>query len=257
VTTVDEASVPDDVIGPYASTRERLILTAEHLFAAHGLEGVSLKQICVAARQANRSAVQYHFGSKEGLVKAIFEYRLPAINRRRSAMLLKLEALGRTGNVRGLIEAILVPLADESEYGTGRYAGFLYQLTLGGSAKAQYYQAVPESTATTSQALTLLDEALADVQAPIRHHRRSLVLTQITTAVAQREYALRDGSAVPPLPYALFLSDLLDFLTHAAAAPVSETTRQAIAAMSPTVHDGAAALRADATPAQGPCRCAT
>ena len=99
-------------LGATASTRESLLLTAESLFAAHGLDGVSLKQICDVAGQANRSAIQYHFGSKQGLVDAIFEYRLPAINRRRAAMLADLEAHDRLRDARGLIEAVVVPLAE-------------------------------------------------------------------------------------------------------------------------------------------------
>src|SRR2546429_3278612 len=65
------------------STKEQLVLTAERLFALHGLDGVSLRQISTEAGNANNSAVQYHFGSKERLIQAIFEYRIPALARRR------------------------------------------------------------------------------------------------------------------------------------------------------------------------------
>src|ERR1700757_4705681 len=59
------------------STKEQLVTTAERLFAVHGIDSVSLRQICAEAGNANNSAVQYHFGSKDRLLQAIFEYRIP------------------------------------------------------------------------------------------------------------------------------------------------------------------------------------
>ncbi|MET0908751.1 MAG: helix-turn-helix domain-containing protein, partial [Ilumatobacteraceae bacterium] len=61
---------------PSASAR-RIVEVAERLFALHGIDGVSLRQIAAAAGTANNSAVNYHFGSKDGLITAIFQYRLP------------------------------------------------------------------------------------------------------------------------------------------------------------------------------------
>ena len=65
------------------STKESLILAAERLFGNHGVDGVSLRQIVAEAGAANNSAVQYHFGSKDGLVQAILEYRIPQLMQRR------------------------------------------------------------------------------------------------------------------------------------------------------------------------------
>ena len=55
------------------ATRERLILAAEELFARDGLDAVSLRQVNTAAGQRNASAAHYHFGSKQGMVLALFE----------------------------------------------------------------------------------------------------------------------------------------------------------------------------------------
>ncbi len=57
--------------------------TAERLFAQHGIDGVSIRQILQAAGVANNSAVQYHFESKAGLVRAIFDHRAPYLAERR------------------------------------------------------------------------------------------------------------------------------------------------------------------------------
>ena len=54
-------------------TRERLINTAERLYALHGLDGVSLDRIRREAGEKNASALQYHFGSKADLGYAVVE----------------------------------------------------------------------------------------------------------------------------------------------------------------------------------------
>jgi AcrR family transcriptional regulator len=54
-------------------TQAKLISVAEGLFAERGIEGVSLSEINRVAEQGNNSALHYHFGSKDGLIAAIWE----------------------------------------------------------------------------------------------------------------------------------------------------------------------------------------
>ena len=61
---------------------ERLIDAAELLIGKFGVEGVSLRQIGVAAGTVNNYAVQYHFVDIDGLVGAIFAKRMPVVNGR-------------------------------------------------------------------------------------------------------------------------------------------------------------------------------
>ena len=70
-------------VGPSRSTKETLVVTAERLFAERGIDGVSIRQITLEAGLGNNSAVTYHFESKAGLVRAIFEYRVPYLTERR------------------------------------------------------------------------------------------------------------------------------------------------------------------------------
>src|SRR5262245_23432231 len=51
-------------------TRRRILEAALHLFAAHGYEGTSTRQIAEGAT-VNLPAIQYYFGNKEGLYRAI------------------------------------------------------------------------------------------------------------------------------------------------------------------------------------------
>ena len=59
--------------------REELILTAMALYAQKGLDGISLRQIGVAAGAKNSGVMQYHFGSKLGVITAIMEKTVAAV----------------------------------------------------------------------------------------------------------------------------------------------------------------------------------
>ena len=56
-----------------ADTRERLLLTALHLYAAEGLHAVSLRRISTEAGSKNSAAMHYHFQNKLGVVQALVE----------------------------------------------------------------------------------------------------------------------------------------------------------------------------------------
>ncbi|EQD66411.1 transcriptional regulator TetR family, partial [mine drainage metagenome] len=72
------------------STKQRILGAAEALFAQHGFAGASLRQVTAAAN-VNLAAVNYHFGSKDNLIEAVFRRRLDALNARRHAALAKVE----------------------------------------------------------------------------------------------------------------------------------------------------------------------
>ena len=93
-----------------AATDVRLLDAAEELFAANGFTATSLRQITTAAR-ANIAAVNYHFGSKEGLLRAVFERRLVPLNQERHEALDRVAAKfdGRELPVRSLLVAFLSP----------------------------------------------------------------------------------------------------------------------------------------------------
>lgn len=57
-----------------ADIRERLLHVAIRLFAEKGIDAVSMRAINTAAGSKNKSAVHYHFGNKEGILEAIFEF---------------------------------------------------------------------------------------------------------------------------------------------------------------------------------------
>ncbi len=64
-------------------------------FAQRGIDLVSSREILALAKQRNQSAVQYHFGSRNGLVQAAFLKRFKKIDRMRGARLSLFELRGR------------------------------------------------------------------------------------------------------------------------------------------------------------------
>jgi len=70
-----EAAVPTR---PSIATRRRILKAASRVFADQGYEGASVRDI-VARADVNQAAINYHFGSKEGLYRAVLEQALAAL----------------------------------------------------------------------------------------------------------------------------------------------------------------------------------
>lgn len=69
-----------------SDTKTALLDAAQSLFAETGIAQSSLRSITHAAK-ANLASVNYHFGSKEGLVQAVFARRIGPLNRQRLDLL--------------------------------------------------------------------------------------------------------------------------------------------------------------------------
>jgi AcrR family transcriptional regulator len=112
------------------STKELLMDTAEQLFGRLGVDGVSLREISVAGRQANTNAVQYHFKDKSGLIAAILEDRVGRIEALRRDHLEAMDAAGRN-DARMLLRALWIPiLSIRDADGVHTFCRFLLQVML-------------------------------------------------------------------------------------------------------------------------------
>src|SRR5258706_7202776 len=85
------------------NTRARILDVAEELFSEQGFDRVSIRDITNKAR-VNLAAINYHFGSKEDLIAAIFEREFVPVN---EARLAALDAVQRSGKKSPKLEAIL------------------------------------------------------------------------------------------------------------------------------------------------------
>jgi AcrR family transcriptional regulator len=92
----------------HTDTRESLLDAAEKLFSEHGIQAASLRQITQEA-SANLAAVNYHFGSKDGLVRAVFHRRLRPMNDERLRRLDEVD-LEAADALEQVLRAFLEPL---------------------------------------------------------------------------------------------------------------------------------------------------
>jgi len=100
------------------STRERILSSAEELFAQSGIAATSMRAITAMAR-VNLAAVNYHFGSKEALIEAVYERRLEPLNkaRLRNLKVLQEQYGDERIPVEEVIEAFIMPLVEISDTG--------------------------------------------------------------------------------------------------------------------------------------------
>lgn len=108
------------------ATRAALIQAAERLIAEKGLAAVSTREILQEANQRNQSALQYHFGSKDGLMRATISERTKQIDNRRLELMAD---WGTKPTLDQVLEVLVLPLAElaEQEEGGKHYILFLCQ----------------------------------------------------------------------------------------------------------------------------------
>jgi len=200
------------------------VLTAERLLAERGLDGVSLRQIGAEAGNANNSAVQYHFGSKDELIQAIFEYRLPHLHQRRQMLL----AERRPTDLRAWVECYVLPILEQGEQKASHYLTFVAMLQQ--HSRRDVFERLPDEYTTLTRTFTeQVGLLLPNIPEPLRAHRITQAITFSVHAASERERARAHGEAV--LPFAVHVTDLLDGLVGFLTAPVSPA---AIAALDET-----------------------
>ena len=106
--------------------RERILDAAEYLFAEHGYDGVTLRQIATRAG-VDVALANYHFGKKLELFQAVFERRAELLNAARlEALRACQDKAGKKGpTVEQIIEAFLRPLELHQETGDEGWRHYL------------------------------------------------------------------------------------------------------------------------------------
>jgi AcrR family transcriptional regulator len=183
---------------------------AEALFAERGIEGVSLSEINRAAEQGNNSALHYHFGSKDGLVAAIWEKH---VERLQEPVRAAVAELGDSPTPREVVSALVRAMATRLDDPDGG-AAFLrimaqahakptiriYDRMIGGELPEEYVpfeklfvQAAPSMPTgtlirrmqllTSAMYLGLASIALDEEKEPARAKRRDEMVEELITAL--------------------------------------------------------------------------
>lgn len=93
----------------FTPKRERILDAAEELFALHGYDGVSLRQIAKKA-DVDVALANYHFGKKRDLFEAAFLRRAQVMNDVRLQALIQVEKDNESPSLEDIISAFLRPL---------------------------------------------------------------------------------------------------------------------------------------------------
>lgn len=113
----DDSVTPKEFSGT-DETRERLLDTAERLFAEKGFEGASVRDITAGAA-SNVASVNYHFGSKDNLYREVFRRRLGILRDHRVACLHEALTAQPAPTLEVVLEAFVLaflePLLEASE----------------------------------------------------------------------------------------------------------------------------------------------
>ncbi len=207
------------------STRERLLYAAEHLFAEYGVDGVSLRQVNAEAGQRNSSAAHYHFGSKEALIEAIYKNRMEQVNVRRAVMVDELIAAGKQQDLRALVAAIVLPIAEqiyETEGGLS-YVRFVAQIH--GRPRTDIIVYAREGVAKSLDWVNAkVRETLSHIPPAILNPRIGFMFSLIYATLAHRENMKSLPGAKASQNTDLFVNNLIDSLVGSLSAPLSEAT---------------------------------
>jgi AcrR family transcriptional regulator len=149
-------------------TKEVILDKAEELFASKGYKGTSLRMITTGA-EVNLAAVNYHFGSKKGLVEAVIGRRIVPLNEERhlrlEEVLNKAESAGTRPELSDVLLAFLEPT-----------------------------MRLPESAPGAKNFVTLIGRAMADTD----ETARSIFIKHMGPAIKKFHAAL--AIALPEMP---------------------------------------------------------
>lgn len=204
-----------------------LLETAQRLFAERGIDAVSMREIAREAGQRNNSALQYHFGNKEALVRAILQAGMREVDILRNDYMSRLLASERQGEVRALVEALVWPLASKlltSKVNT--YNRFL--------AAVQLHPDIELSASTADdidrgfrRVYQYMGPALPELPGALLRQRYLSAISLLFFSLADFErVSVRRSRRNRAFDMQRAIENLIDMLTGALCAPVSEQVQR-------------------------------
>ncbi|GAC1572087.1 MAG: hypothetical protein NVS3B5_00730 [Sphingomicrobium sp.] len=190
-----------------SGTIERILETSERLFGDYGIEAVSMRQITIESGASNNSAIAYHFGDRENLVREILRCHLPDMEISRADMLGQITKQGQDNDPYALARALVMPVYDLVDRdGRHRYAAFLRQALRwepGRRLRAESTDLSPSST----EAFEMFRRLFADVPEEIFAWRALAATGLFFDLVFDRDRDLAAG--VPVMDEPKFLDEAI------------------------------------------------
>jgi AcrR family transcriptional regulator len=200
-----------------SDTRDRLLRAAEYLFARSGVDA-PIREIHERAGQRNASAIQYHFGSKHDLIKAVID-RHALSDAEVAAVRADLRA--RRDDPRSLVDAIVRRIAGYlATEETRDYVRIGFQLLSRSPLRSDLEAEIdrPDLISFESE-IAVIRSAVPYLPKRVLHERALAGLTFITMQVADRARIIDDEPGEPLLDEEAFIANLVDMTTALLTAP--------------------------------------
>lgn len=122
-----------------SATQEAILDAAEQVFATHGYEGATMREIAKKAG-VNQALLHYHFETKDNLYERVVERRSSAINRYRNELLDGLHEDGAVPTLEQLLYVLYAPHAymrGGSSNTVAAYTQMILAITIGSDERSQ------------------------------------------------------------------------------------------------------------------------
>jgi AcrR family transcriptional regulator len=203
-------------------TRSRLLAAGERLFATRGISGAQLRDIIRAAGQANDSAVHYHFGSRDGLLAAICQRHIAAMDPERER---RLAQQGPQPDLETVIADLVRPTAQRLHSQSGRYFLRITAQLAGSAGVRSGAQPPPVVSQALRQQLEQVQRICTDrMPAELARERVAVMIGALTSALAERAASI-DARRPFALDDEAFVANLEAMLVAALRAPVPARLR--------------------------------
>ncbi len=198
------------------TTKEKILDASEALFAEMGFASTSLRDITAAA-DVNLAAVNYHFGSKLDLLRAVFARRFGPVNRERLELLDALE----TFEAEAVCRAFFAPLFErlrQPESGWGDFMSLVGRThsDTNDEIRMCLFEQIRDVAARFTQAL---ERALPELPAEVLSCRIHFVVGAMAHTFAFCRHKEMPLAQALPEPGAI-LENLLVFAVAGLRAPV-------------------------------------
>jgi AcrR family transcriptional regulator len=202
-----------------SATRELILVTAERLFAEHGVYAVSNRQVSEAAGQGNNTAVGYHFGTKTDLVRAITRKHADQIETLRVRMVAE---VAKSTDVRDWVACLVRPATEHlAALGSPTwFARFAAQIMTDPALRGIMIEEALNAP-SMHQILDGLDRCLPHLPTEVRAERDDMTRQLMVHMLAERERALAEGTATPRPTWRDAGTGLVDAIVALWMAPVT------------------------------------
>jgi len=202
--------------------KQALLDAAAVLMDERGVDNVTIQDISQASGHRNRSAVRYHFGSRDAVVRAVVMRTMDAIDAERNVLLDHLETTGAPLTPRSAIEVIIAPLARQLRTPEGRrYLRICAQLINHPRFMSDAGDAITLNASVRRGARHLIP-VLTRLPGPVAAERASQVTGFIVRACGDQSRLMdSDAPARPVLSVEDFTMNLVDTVLAVLEAPTS------------------------------------